>query len=84
MQAEELTGIKKASLSRTLRQLYTEGGILGLWKPGLTASICREFLYSGPRAGFYVPVRNFIKFKLSDDLENDSFICKILAAMTTG
>jgi hypothetical protein len=80
MQAEELTKstIRKRSLRDTVRELFKEGGIIGLWRPGLKASICREFLYSGPRAGFYVPVRNFF------DSDGESLSCKVLAAMTTG
>jgi hypothetical protein len=80
MQAEELTKstIRKRSLRDTVRELFKEGGIIGLWRPGLKASICREFLYSGPRAGFYVPVRN------SFDSDGESLSCKVFAAMTTG
>jgi hypothetical protein len=84
MQAEEvickstILHTRKRSLRETFQVLFKEGGIIGLWRPGLKASICREFLYSGPRAGFYVPVRNFF------DSDGESFICKVLAAMTTG
>lgn len=69
---------RKRSLRETFQELFKEGGIIGLWRPGLKASICREFLYSGPRAGFYVPVRNFF------DSDGESLTCKVLAAMTTG
>jgi hypothetical protein len=31
-----------------------------LWLPGLYASMIRELLYSGPRIGFYVPVRDAV------------------------
>lgn len=31
-------------LGRTLLQMYYEGGIIGLWSPGLTASIIREMV----------------------------------------
>lgn len=83
MQAEEISilhtdGTRKRSLRETFQKLFKEGGIIGLWRPGLKASICREFLYSGPRAGFYVPVRNFF------DSDGESLTCKVLAAMTTG
>lgn len=80
MQAEEIIyrSATKRSLRATFQELFKEGGIIGLWRPGLTASICREFLYSGPRAGFYVPVRNFF------DSDGESLSCKVLAAMTTG
>lgn len=72
------------TLSRTLIQLYKEGGIVGLWRPGLSASISREMLYSGPRAGFYVPVRDQINKLLGNRDKNNSIECKILAALTTG
>jgi len=84
MQAEEITSRSRIlqnngrSLRDTVRELFKEGGIIGLWRPGLKASICREFLYSGPRAGFYVPVRKFF------DSDGESLSCKVLAAMTTG
>mmetsp|Transcript_7303 Transcript_7303/g.10875 ORF Transcript_7303/g.10875 Transcript_7303/m.10875 type:complete len:290 (+) Transcript_7303:13-882(+) len=85
MQAEER--LKKCptrtGMFATIKNTYIEGGIIGLWSPGLTASILREFLYSGPRAGFYVPVRNFFSTQ-HHIFENDSFACKILAALCTG
>ena len=78
----------------TLRALYLEGGLIGLWTPGLLASCIREIMSSGPRAGFYVPVRDTIKSIVNatesdsdgtgfKNLEN-SFFVKALAAMTTG
>ena len=44
----------------TLRALSAPplGLLRGLWLPGLQASIAREYLYSGPRIGLYVPVRD--------------------------
>ena len=68
-------------LVTTLRSLYLEGGLIGLWKPGLSASLCREFLYSGPRAGFYVHLRNYFTqtFQFQSELPS-----KVLAALTTG
>lgn len=74
----------KPSLLRTGSLLYKEGGLIGLWTPGLSASIAREFLYSGPRAGLYVPVRDFISECLGDDDKSEAVICKIVAALTTG
>lgn len=72
----------------TLQRIYVKEGIRGMWMPGLSASFCREMLSSGPRAGFYVPVRNTIAKVLSSDdavpSSSSSFIVKILAAITTG
>lgn len=84
--------LRNISLSAALRSMYSEGGAIGLWSPGLLASCLRELLSSGPRAGFYVPTREFIIDVLSssstsssarDDVAS-SFSVKCLAAMTTG
>lgn len=73
-------------LSTVLVTLYKEGGLIGLWKPGLTASVAREFLNSGPRAGLYVPVRKQIVAMLGmqDEVNESSFLPKVLAAICTG
>eukprot|EP01040_Poterioochromonas_malhamensis_P002843 gene2843-3027_t len=83
MQAElsKSKGNHPHGLAATLRILYNENGIIGLWKPGLNASLARELLYSGPRAGFYVPLRNHIYAKIGFESELPS---KVLAALTTG
>ena len=47
------------TLPQTLQSLYNKGGLKGLFLPGLTASCIREMIYSGAKAGMYVPVRNF-------------------------
>ncbi len=83
MQAETLKSnqvMNKSNLLRTFRTLYQEGGLMGLWMPGLSASIAREMVYSGSRAGMYVPVRNHYM----DFFGTDSALCKVAAAMTTG
>jgi len=69
-----------------LRGLYTEGGITGLWRPGLNASIMRELLSSGPRAGFYVPVREQVNslFGLEKIDSSNRLLPKIISAMITG
>jgi len=77
----------------TLSRIYITDGLVGLWTPGLSASFCREMLSSGPRAGFYVPVRDHIASLVSSDnsetsssssSSSSSFLVKILAAITTG
>lgn len=82
MQAEQASGnaVGKSGLFQTAKRLYAEGGIVGLWRPGLSASICRELVYSGSRAGMYVPVRNYYREKFG----SESVMMKIAAAMTTG
>ena len=83
MQAETLKSdqvLNRSNLVRTFRQLYASGGIIGLWKPGLMPSMVREVVNSGTRAGLYLPVRDYYIQKLGDD----SLLCKIAAALTTG
>jgi hypothetical protein len=72
------------SLLRTLKGLYKEAGVIGLWRPGLSASIIREFLSSGPRAGFYVPIRNTFNNYFRCIESEDTLLSKILAALVTG
>lgn len=71
-------------LGKILRSIYSSEGIVGLWKPGLSASMSREMLYSGPRAGFYVPIRNYIKASLGDAAYEDHLLVKVLSALFTG
>eukprot|EP01038_Epipyxis_sp_PR26KG_P006961 gene6961-9516_t len=83
LQIETTKGVR-TNLQGVMVRLYKEGGILGLWKPGLSASIIREFLSSGPRAGFYVPVRNELRKHFDESDPFQSALSKILAALTTG
>lgn len=84
MQAELVSRQSSNGLIATLRTLYRESGVTGLWKPGLNASLAREFLYSGPRAGFYVPLRDFFEKAFYGHSNGDHPSTKILAALTTG
>lgn len=73
------------TLMHVLKNLYLEGGILGLWTPGLTASCLREMINSGARAGLYCTVRDQIHIHLDIDKGNDIHLLpKVLAAMSTG
>ena len=70
----------RPSLITTLRGMYSQGGVVrGLFLPGLSASMVREMLSSGPRAGFYVPVRTTL---LSVGLGDET--ARISAALVTG
>lgn len=83
MQAETLKAdqvMNRSNLVRTFRNLYASEGVIGLWRPGLKASMVREMVNSGTRAGLYLPVRDYYK----ETLGEDSFLCKIAAALTTG
>jgi hypothetical protein len=71
------------SLISTLRSSWTEGGLRGLFMPGLAASILREFVYSGPRIGFYTPVRDFYAQQTGAVGMETPFV-KVAAALTTG
>lgn len=86
MQVENMETIgtkSKKGLAEVVMQLYKEGGLSGLWKPGLSATIARELTYSGSRAGLYVPVRNFYNGGTSNG-KKETLVTKIAAAMTTG
>ena len=84
--------LRNINLSSAMRVMYSEGGLIGLWSPGLLASCLRELLSSGPRAGFYVPTRELIIDVLSSSSTSSStreevassFSVKCMAAMTTG
>lgn len=66
----------------TLRVLYAQGGVVGLYRPGLSASCFREMLSSGPRAGLYVPFRDAaIAYS---GRSPDSVSIKIAVAMACG
>lgn len=67
---------------KTLRQLYIEGGIIGIYSPGLVASVTREMINSGIRSGLYVPVRNKILTATNSNDSNNLAI--ILSAISTG
>ena len=73
--------LNKKSLTGTLTGIYKESGLIGLWKPGLNASMLREMLSSGPRAGFYVPVRDNVNKYFG---ETESLRNKVIAAIITG
>jgi len=70
-------------LVREISALFKSGGIIGVWKPGITASMIREMLSSGPRAGFYVPVREKVNILFGDGADKN-LLPKIVAAMSTG
>ena len=75
------------SLRGNLSAMWTGGGLRGLFLPGLTASMTREMLSSGPRAGFYTPARDFYRSVLDGgpvQLGGSDASAKILAALTTG
>jgi hypothetical protein len=77
------------ALRKVFGELYADGGLIGLWRPGLTASMWRELFYSGLRTGFYVPVRDAVNDFMGKDEHVDghddiSLSKKIVSAMITG
>lgn len=69
------------SLRTTLHSLYRQGGVAGVFAPGLLASAIREMIYSGAKAGLYVPLRNY--FLEAFGGESPAAV-KVLAALATG
>lgn len=59
--------------------LWTEGGVVALWSPGLAATISRELVYSGCTKGLYPLARDAI----SGDAE-PSLPQRVAAASATG
>jgi hypothetical protein len=50
-----------ASLRTVFREMHRAGGLAGCFLPGLSASMAREMLSSGVRAGFYTPLRDWLR-----------------------
>jgi len=47
----QLVRFQSHSAVRVARGLWSEGGLLALWRPGLTATVAREVVYSGCTKG---------------------------------
>jgi dicarboxylate transporter 10 len=58
-----LERFKSSTALDVAKGLYEEGGAIALWKPGLTATVAREIVYSGCTKGMYPIVRDFIAGK---------------------
>eukprot|EP00428_Durinskia_dybowskii_P044122 CAMPEP_0170342512 /NCGR_PEP_ID=MMETSP0116_2-20130129/72414_1 /TAXON_ID=400756 /ORGANISM="Durinskia baltica, Strain CSIRO CS-38" /LENGTH=115 /DNA_ID=CAMNT_0010596131 /DNA_START=14 /DNA_END=357 /DNA_ORIENTATION=+ len=50
----------RTALEEARLALQADGPWRGLWRPGLTASIARELLYSGCTKGFYPAARDAV------------------------
>jgi hypothetical protein len=53
------TAASPLPLRSTLLALHAQGGLQAVFLPGMAASVCREMVYSGAKAGLYVPLRTF-------------------------
>lgn len=59
--------------------IWREGGVFALWKPGLTATVAREMVYSGCTKGLYPSVRDLISGSSEPSLPQ-----RVAAASLTG
>ncbi|CAE8590212.1 unnamed protein product [Polarella glacialis] len=71
---------KYSSVPGALRALYAEGGLCGLWLPGLGVSMLREMVGGSIRGGVYVSARDY----LCADKANSSLVNKAAAACFAG
>jgi solute carrier family 25 (mitochondrial dicarboxylate transporter), member 10 len=74
---------ERASTSKTLLRLYRDRGLVGVYAPGLKATMLREMSSSGVRAGFYISVRDKMDEVIGKDVDAP-LIKKVMAAMSTG
>ena len=72
------------SLLATLRSMHASGGLGGLFLPGLAASAAREMLYSGVKAGLYVPLRDAFLSRLPAGGGGGDSAARVAAALSTG
>merc|ERR1740121_1628937 len=73
-------GIQRTAVAEALAAYREQGAWRGLWRPGLTASIVRELLYSGCTKGLYPLARDAVAPR---DRE-PSLVHRALAAALTG
>ena len=73
------------TLRRSCYDLYIQSGsFIGCYRPALHASILREMLSSGIRAGFYVHVRDYLCLNMFTNADKNSLAPKVLASFVTG
>ena len=73
-----------ATMSRTLLLAWAEGGISAVFLPGLVASMAREVISSGARAGLYCPVRDALASARGTPPTSNDIVSKVGAALVTG
>ena len=83
------SGGNRRMMSTMLSLIQRKGIISGLFLPGLRESMAREMLNSGARAGFYVPIRNFVqdewgKKSPGETRSSSTFFTKAFAAIISG
>ena len=77
------TAASPLPLRSTLLALHAQGGLQAVFLPGMAASVCREMVYSGAKAGLYVPLRNFFSGG-GEGSAGASAGGKVAAALCTG
>lgn len=75
----QLEAYRDARALSIAAQLYAEGGVVALWRPGLAATFSRELVYSGCTKGFYPVARDAICGGAEPTLPQ-----RVLAASCTG
>jgi len=75
----QLKAFSHVGAMQIARNLYNEGGLVALWRPGLGPTVSRELLYSGCTKGLYPAVRDLIA---GDD--EPTLPQRVLAASITG
>lgn len=76
-------GHGERSLVSSVHSAWAEKGLWrGLYQPGLSASMIREMMSSGPRAGLYTPVRDLAIQQTG--APSDSLVIKLVSAMACG
>lgn len=76
----QIVGLKGQSPLQMARSIILSEGMVGLWTPGLKATIAREMLYSGCTKGLYPYARDIV----SGGNNDASLLSRALAASLTG
>jgi len=74
---------RQVSMTHTFSTIYRERGLVGLWLPGLRATMLREMSSSGVRAGFYIEMREQMDHLVGRETDAPT-LKRVLAAMSTG
>ena len=76
----QIVGLSGESPLAMARAVAAADGVLGLWRPGLEATVLREILYSGCTKGLYPYARDAV----SGGRDSATLVDRALAASLTG
>ena len=76
----QIVGLSGESPLAMARAVAASDGVLGLWRPGLEATVLRELLYSGCTKGLYPYARDAV----SGGRDSATLVDRALAASLTG